>query len=235
MSRVQTWGGLRSRVYDDGLPIQLLTACRLITASAKFIVHSRQEQGWNLMHNSSKPSSAVPGFSSRLIGTKRRYRYRPTSNGSYPIHHQPSPTPGSQMMYSYRALPQQGQHQAQPMQHMSRPSPPQPTWAVPQTHNPYYQMPRGQDIRSREDNRHVLARPDVATSQSPTPNNITYSNSMHGPGTLSTTDYFPGVIDTSESRGMHIFSCSLADKYRSVGSEGLRRVGLISIVGPGCR
>jgi hypothetical protein len=139
------------------------------------------------------------------------------------------------MMYPYGTLPQQGQHQVQPMQQMSRPSPPQPTWAVPQTHNPYYQMPRGQDMRSREDNRHVLARPDVATSQSPTPNNITYSNIMHGPGTLSTTDYFPGVIDTSKSRCMHLFPCPLCNKYRSVGSESLRRVRLISVVRPRCR
>jgi hypothetical protein len=105
------------------------------------------------------------------------------------------------MMYPYGTLPQHGQHQAQPMQQMTRPSPPQPTWAVPQTHNPYYQMPRSQVMSSREDNRHTLARPDVASSQSPTPNNIAYSNSMHGQGTLSTTDYFPGVIDTSKSCG----------------------------------
>jgi hypothetical protein len=105
------------------------------------------------------------------------------------------------MMYSYGTLPQQGQHQPQPMQQMTRPSPPQPTWAVPQTHNPYYQMPRSQVMSSREDNRHTLARTDVASSQSPTPNNIAYSNSMHGKGTLSTTDYFPGVIDTSKSCG----------------------------------
>ncbi|KAH3964285.1 hypothetical protein HBI81_185810 [Parastagonospora nodorum] len=122
---------------------------------------------------------------------------RPSSNGSYAMHHS-SPAPGSQMMYPYNGLPQQGQQQqAQPMQHMSRPSPPQPTWAVPQTHNPYYQMPRSQAMSSREDARHMLGRSDIVTAQSPVSSNTPFTNSMHGSNHLATTDYFPGVIDTS--------------------------------------
>jgi hypothetical protein len=137
------------------------------------------------------------------------------------------------MIYSYSNLPPQGQQQAQPMQQMSRPSPPQPTWAVPQTHNPYYQMPRGQAMGSRDDTRHVIARSDVATTQSPVSNNIPYTNSMHGSSHLATTDYFPGVIDTSESQHV-IFSQTYTHECRSMGAKGVRGVGIISLLGSGC-
>ncbi|KAJ4361849.1 hypothetical protein N0V83_010790 [Neocucurbitaria cava] len=80
---------------------------------------------------------------------------------------------------------------------MSRPSPPQPTWAVPQTHNPYYSMPRSAMIGSREEPGHQMARSDVATSQSPALSSAPYNSSVNGTGSLATTDYFPGVIDTS--------------------------------------
>lgn len=110
---------------------------------------------------------------------------------------QSSPTPAAQMMYSYGNLPLQGQQQPQNMQQMSRPSPPESTWMVPQTHNPYYSMPRGPIPGSREEASHLLARSDVVTSQSPALSSATFSNSMNGAGTLATTDYFPGVIDTS--------------------------------------
>ena len=112
---------------------------------------------------------------------------------------QSSPTPATQMMYSYGNLPLQAQQQQQQtVQQMSRPSPPQPTWAVPQTHNPYYSMPRSAIMGSREESGHLMARSDVATSQSPALSNAAFSNSMNGTGALSTTDYFPGVIDTSK-------------------------------------
>jgi hypothetical protein len=141
-----------------------------------------------------------------LTYAERCYRYRPSSNGGYPIH-QSSPTPGSQIMYPYSTHPQQGQRQAQPMQQMSRPSPPQPTWAVPQTHNQYYQMPRGQAMSNREDARHLVARTDIATSQSTPSSNTTFSNSMHSSGHLATTDYFPGVIDTSKFHELCLLPC----------------------------
>lgn len=102
------------------------------------------------------------------------------------------------MMYSYRNHPLQGQQQPQSLQQSSRPSPPQPTWAVPQTHNPYYAMPRGPAMRSRDDSEHMLARTDVNTSQSPATSSIGYSNSMNSTGSLPTTDYFPDIIDTSK-------------------------------------
>ncbi|OAL43529.1 hypothetical protein IQ07DRAFT_296659 [Pyrenochaeta sp. DS3sAY3a] len=123
-------------------------------------------------------------------------QYRPSPNRSYTMGHS-SPTPGTQMMYPYGNVPLQGQQQPQNVQQMSRPSPPQPTWAVPQSHNPYYSVPRGPIMGSREESGHLLARSGIATSQSPALSNATYSNSMAGAPTLPTTDYFPGVIDTS--------------------------------------
>jgi hypothetical protein len=131
------------------------------------------------------------------------YRYRPSSNGAYPLH-QSSPTPGSQIMYPYGTHSQQGPQPAQPMQQLSRPSPPQTTWAVPQTQNQYYQMPRGQAMSNREDTRHLVTRTDIAPSHSTASGNTTFSSSMHGSGHLATTDYFPGVIDTSRSHSMHV-------------------------------
>jgi hypothetical protein len=151
------------------------------------------------MHIRSKP--CLSNLQSKCAD--HRYRYRPSSNGAYSMNHS-SPTPGSQIMYPYGTLPVQGQQQSQPIQHMSRPSPPQPTWAVPQTHNSYYQMPRGQIMNSREDSRHSLARPDATSGQSPALSSVTYSSAMHGPGTLATTDYFPGVIDTSKLASLHV-------------------------------
>jgi len=107
--------------------------------------------------------------------------------------HHSSPTPGPQMMYSYGASPHQGHQQPHVMQQMSRPSPPQSTWAVPQVHHPYYQMPRGPPMGNRDENGHLLPRLETTSSQSP----AQYSNAMNSSTPLTSTDYFPGVIDTS--------------------------------------
>lgn len=131
------------------------------------------------------------------VQTNRPHRYHPSPNRSYTMG-QSSPTPGSQMMYSYGNLPLYGQQQQQDLQQMSRPSPPQPTWAVPQTHNAYHAMPRGPVMRNREEPEHPLARSDVTASHSPAMSGAAFSNSMNGSGQLATTDYFPGVIDTSK-------------------------------------
>jgi hypothetical protein len=135
---------------------------------------------------------------------------------------QPSPTPGSHMMYPYGSLPHGHQQQAQTMQQLSGPSPPQSTWAVPQTHAQYYQMPRGHAMGSREESGHLVARSDVATSQSPAISTTSYSNSnsIHGSGTMATTDYFPGVIDTSKSNGNHL-QVACTDAIRSMGSKSM--------------
>lgn len=154
------------------------------------------------MRYSSKHLDRSRRLSSSLEPTNC-YRYRPSPNRSYTMGHS-SPTPGTQMMYPYGNVPLQGQQQQQNVQQMSRPSPPQPTWAVPQSHNPYYSVPRGPIMGSREESGHLLARSGIATSQSPALSNATYSNSMAGAPTLPTTDYFPGVIDTSK---LHLNLC----------------------------
>ncbi|KAF2680265.1 hypothetical protein K458DRAFT_445246 [Lentithecium fluviatile CBS 122367] len=135
-------------------------------------------------------------------------QYRPSPNRSYTVN-QPAGHQ-TQMMYPYGISPpqhqqhqqpqqhqQRQQHQAHPMHQVSRPSPPQPTWAVPQTHNPYYHMQKGPMAASRDDPQQLIARSDVTTSHSPAMSTATFRQDMGGPQTLGTTDYFPGVIDTS--------------------------------------
>lgn len=64
-------------------------------------------------------------------------------------------------------------------------------------------MPRGpMVVGSREDSGQMIAKQDINTSNSPSLNSTTFSSSMAGAGTLGTTDYFPGVIDTSKSHYM---------------------------------
>ncbi|KAL6158165.1 hypothetical protein ACJQWK_07924 [Exserohilum turcicum] len=117
-------------------------------------------------------------------------QYRQPPGRQYPMGHN-SPVPGTQPMYSYTGLPTQGQAQPQPqgLMQMSRPSPPHNTWAMPQAHAPYYAAPR--------DNREGLAQAGLSTSQPSVTSSDMYSNSMAAPTSLATTDFFPGVIDTS--------------------------------------
>ncbi|KAH9861284.1 hypothetical protein IAQ61_011021 [Plenodomus lingam] len=122
-------------------------------------------------------------------------QYRPSHNRPYTMG-QSSPTPGDQMIYTYGAQSLHGQQPPQGLQQISRPSPPQATWAVPQTHNHYYAMPRGPHMRNRDETDHI-ARSNINTSQSPAISTSAYSNSMRGTELPATTDYFPGVIDTS--------------------------------------
>jgi hypothetical protein len=122
-------------------------------------------------------------------------------------------------MYSYGSLPPHGQQQPQNLQQMSRPSPPQPTWEVPQTHTSYYALPRGSGAVGREESVHVLARTEATTSQPPAMSSAGYSNSMATTHSLATTDYFPGVIDTSK---LIIYLCTCnANGHRSLGSESM--------------
>jgi hypothetical protein len=154
--------------------------------------------------------------------TNRPNRYRPSPNRQYAMGH-PSPTPGMQSMYPYGDLPQHGQqhHQQQGMQPMSRPSPPQSTWAVPQTHPSYYAAPQGPNVGSREDQRQLMGRQDVMTSQPTVTSSVVYSNSMTAPHSLATTNYFPGVIDTSKlSRSIRSHK---ANRHRFMGPESMRR------------
>jgi hypothetical protein len=138
-----------------------------------------------------------PGYRSQWMRLLTEYRYRPSPNRPYPMG-QSSPVPTPQMMYSYGNVPLSGQSQPQTQQQMTRPSPPQPTWAVPQPHNSYYSMQRGPVSGSREESRHQMSTTNMTNSQSPALSSATFSHSMNSSGSLATTDYFPGVIDTSK-------------------------------------
>ena len=103
-------------------------------------------------------------------------------------------------MYPYGGLTPQGQQQQHPQNllQMSRPSPPQSSWAIPQPHPSYYGAPRGPVVGGRQDSGHSLARTDVNVTQPAVTSSDFYSNSMAPPTSLAPTDFFPGVIDTSK-------------------------------------
>ncbi|KAF2477024.1 uncharacterized protein BDR25DRAFT_208361 [Lindgomyces ingoldianus] len=122
-------------------------------------------------------------------------QYRPSSNRSFTIS-QPSSRHAAQIMYPYGNIQLQPQ-QNQALQQQSRPSPPYPTWAVPQTHNPYSQM-KGPVTSSSHESEQVVAKTDITTSQSPAMNAAHFRHNMGGHESLGTPDYFQGtVIDTS--------------------------------------
>ncbi|KAF1935299.1 hypothetical protein EJ02DRAFT_361844 [Clathrospora elynae] len=143
-------------------------------------------------------------------------QYRPSPNRAYAMGNS-SPTPGTQMTYSYGNYPLQGQPQPRNLQQTSRPSPPQPTWAVPQTHNSYYAMPRDHVGASSESSGHLQARTNVTTAQSHASSSAVFSHSMTATGSIATTDYFPGVIDTSPW-GQKV--CEELDAFHSLDSDG---------------
>lgn len=154
------------------------------------------------MRFNSKPRSRpLSRLSDKLTGI----RYRPSPNRTYTVN-QPTGHPGQMMYPTYGGLPlqhhQQSQHQQQhqpqahAMQQVSRPSPPQPTWAVPQTQHPYYQMQKPPMTATRDDSQQLMARPDT---HSPAMSTATFRHELGAPQTLGPTDYFPGVIDTSTS------------------------------------
>ncbi len=155
-----------------------------------------------------------------VVWTNWRCRYRPSPTGSFPSG-QSSPAPGPQMMYPYGSLPPQEQSQ-QPTsaQQMSKLSPPQPSWAIPHTQGPYYPMPRGPVAGSREESGHLLAGMD-ATSQAPAYSSANFSNSMHTPRTLATTDYYSNPMD----HGRHKHSTSTTMSLNSIGPWGQKLCG----------
>lgn len=60
-------------------------------------------------------------------------------------------------------------------------------------------MQRGPLATSRDESEQIVAKNDVSAANSPALTTATYRNSMNGHENLGTTDYFPGVIDTSMS------------------------------------
>lgn len=98
------------------------------------------------------------------------------------------------MMHPYGGISVPQTQQTQQLHQVSRPSPPNSTWAVPPMHNTYYQVQRGAVATSREESERLAAKSDVSASNSPALSTATFRNAHDG---LGTTDYFPGVIDTS--------------------------------------
>ncbi|KAF9690884.1 hypothetical protein EKO04_010935 [Ascochyta lentis] len=78
---------------------------------------------------------------------------------------------------------------------MSRSSPSQPTWGVPQ--NMYYPEHGAHMAPNREEYVQFLPRSDINTSSASSFNHATYSNSMNVGGMSTSAEYFPNVIDTS--------------------------------------
>ncbi|KAF2637291.1 hypothetical protein P280DRAFT_483164 [Massarina eburnea CBS 473.64] len=106
--------------------------------------------------------------------------------------------------------------QPQTMHHVSRPSPPHSTWAVPQPHNPYYHMQRGPLGISRDDPQQLVAKSDVTTAHSPAMTTATYRDSMNPQEGMGGPNYFPGVIDTSPW-GQKV--CEELDQFPALDSE----------------
>ena len=117
--------------------------------------------------------------------TDQMYRYRPSSSKSQ-IMGQSSP-PSNAQMYAYNNYAFQRQPPPPSMQQISRSSPPQTTWAVPQPHNTYYAGPRGPMMAARDERAQFLPRSDINTS----------GTSAYSSGMATSAGYFPNVIDTS--------------------------------------
>ncbi|KAF2183090.1 hypothetical protein K469DRAFT_584085 [Zopfia rhizophila CBS 207.26] len=117
------------------------------------------------------------------------------------------------MMYPYGNIPLQPQ-QTQALQQQSRPSPPYPTWAVPQNHDPYNQMQKGPVANHRGGSDQAIAKTDVTTSQSPAMTTAGFRNSLHAHETLGATDYFPRTVIDTSSWGQKV--CDELESFHSL-------------------
>lgn len=138
-------------------------------------------------------------------------QYRPSSNRSYTAT-QPSSRHAAQLMYSYGNLAlqshqphalqqqQQQQHHQSPVQPQhSRASPPFPSWALQQAHNPYSHLSKGpmQQLKDTSPTGHSDNKIDVSGAQQSSMHAQSYP-SYTGQEPSMTPDFFAGtVIDTS--------------------------------------
>ncbi len=136
---------------------------------------------------------------------------------------QSSPTSAAQM-YAYSNYPFQRQPQPPMLQHMSRSSPPQSTWAVPQSQNSYYAGSRGPMAPSRDEHAQFFQRSNTSTTVAPPFTNVALSNGM-----TTSAEYFPNVIDTSMLYS--VFHTSHANMKRFLGRKSLRRTRVVSVFG----
>lgn len=144
--------------------------------------------------------------------TDHAYRYRPSSSKSHATD-QSSPTSAAQM-YAYNNYSFQRQQPPPVLQHMSRSSPPQSTWAVPQTHNSYYAGSRESMVPTRDEHAQFLPRSDINTTGAPAFNSTVLSNGM-----ATSAEYFSNVIDTSTfaQKSLRFYT----DMERSLGRESV--------------
>jgi len=149
--------------------------------------------------------------------TDSEYRYRPSSSKSYTMG-QASPTSAAQM-YAYNNYPFQRQQLLNGLPQMSRPSPPQSTWAVPQTHSSYYAGPQRPMLPNRDGHAQLLSKSDINTSGAPAFSSAVLNNAVSSSMISTSAEYFPGVIDTSTSS----LSCQIshANSRRSLGCESM--------------
>ncbi|KZM24840.1 hypothetical protein ST47_g4007 [Ascochyta rabiei] len=122
-------------------------------------------------------------------------QYRPSSSKSRGLGQAP-PT-SSPQMYPYNDYSFQKHPPPPSLQQVSRSSPPQSTWAVPQTHNSYYAGAGGPMVRNREENVQYLPRSDIDPSAASMFNNTTFNSGMQVGGMSTSAEYFPSVIDAS--------------------------------------
>lgn len=115
-------------------------------------------------------------------------------------------------MYSYDSFTIRTQ-QPQGSGPTSRISPPQSGWTMPQTHAPYYSMPRSPMVEGREEYDQPAAKISVTSSQPPALSSTNVSNNILAPGTVVTSDYFQSPIGRSEL-SLHFCSCSLLTIYQ---------------------
>ena len=145
------------------------------------------------------------------------YRYQPSSSKSYAMG-QASPTSAAQM-YAYNNYPFQRQQVPNGMPQMSRPSPPQSTWTVPQTHNSYYAGPQRPMLPTRDGHAQFLPKSDINTSGAPAFSSAALNNGVSSSMMSTSAEYFPNVIDTSTSslNGPAVD----ANSQRSLGCESM--------------
>ena len=122
-------------------------------------------------------------------------------------------------MYAYNNYPFQRQQPSSGLQQMSRSSPPQSTWTVPQTHNSYYAEPQRPMLPTRDGHAQFLLKSDINASGPPAFSNAAMNSVVSSSMMTTSAEYFPNVIDTSTS-SLNSLGFN-ADSQRSLGRESM--------------
>lgn len=133
-----------------------------------------------------------------------------------------SPVAKTKMLYSYEHSPFQRHRQSLGLPPMSRLSPTQHTWAVPQTHREYYAMSRHPPTTSTEEAEQRETTSIDASYAAPAMNNSAVRTSVDGADPLA-ADYFPAVVDSStplsNSNSVDNTTLSLKDPWNQKACE----------------